>query len=144
MNTAVIIFILIFILFVLMGVMFNLHEDLYKKRVRRQSFTRCTNCGSKDIVKFYYRGNELTYCKSCNLGYQPKYLFTNKEGNLYAEECSKVDINDIIVDTKYYPKYITPEKCEICGAKSLYDNKFIGFSKCNSCGLVKHYKQLKL
>lgn len=121
------------------GIVLGLINLIYKSHVKRNSLSKCTNCGH-DVVKFYYRGNVLIYCKNCNLGYKPKELFVNANGDLYAEDITSPETKDIILDTKYYPKYIRPTKCHVCGSKLEYYNRFIGFTKCMSCGYYKKYK----
>lgn len=135
MNNSDLIALLIPSLMVTIGIAVSIVRYAHNRRIKKNSLSKCTNCGH-DVIKFYYKGSIHVYCENCNLGYKPKRLFINANGNLYAEEITESETKDIILDSKYYPRYIKPTKCHVCGSKLKYNNEFIGFSKCMSCG---HY-----
>ena len=113
------------------GTILNLKGKASRRKHEEYSKSTCLNCGG-NIVFYYYNGGYLFYCPNCKCGYKPKEIFYNSEGGMYAEEVERKDLN-AVVDLKYIPpKFIKPDVCNKCGAKTFYQNRNNG--KCISCG----------
>lgn len=109
----------------------EIRGKVFRRKLSKYSKTTCLNCGS-NIVYYYFNGDYLYYCPNCKCGYKPKEIFYNSEGGMYAEEVERKDLN-AVVDLKYIPpKFIKPNVCNKCGAKTFYQNHNNG--KCISCG----------